>query len=178
MHYEPELKCWLGFRIGGKTTHIHDFCLSLEFLGIKDFNFFSKAITKATAKFIEISYIFYRKRTISTQEFGRSKEFDPQGQKAKKADIRPNIVVSQNLIPIGLQGTLKDLLACWETIARPLKIRKSNLESFGLMLAFLFFMALRLKLLRSAEFLCQNGPHKAKKLQNFNKCSCGLVCGL
>ena len=87
-------------------------------------------------------------------------------------------VISQNLIPIGLQGTLKDLLACWETIARPLKIRKSNLESFGLMLAFLAFMALRLKLLRSAEFLCQNGPHKAKKLQNFNKCSCGLVCGL
>ena len=31
------------------------------------------------------------------------------------------------------------------------------------MLAFLAFMALRLKSLRSAEFLCQNGPHKAKK---------------
>ena len=30
------------------------------------------------------------------------------------------------------------------------------------MLAFLAFMALRLKLLRSAEFLCRNGPHKAK----------------
>ena len=87
-------------------------------------------------------------------------------------------VVSQNLIPIGPQVTLKDLLACWGAIARPLKIRKSNLESFGLMLAFLAFMALRLKSLQSAEFLCQNGPHKAKKLQNFNKCSCGLVCGL
>ena len=24
----------------------------------------------------------------------------------------------------------------------------------------------------------QKNPHKAKKLQNFNKCSCGLVCGL
>ena len=46
------------------------------------------------------------------------------------------------------------------------------------MLAFLAFMALRLKLLQSAEFLCRNGPHEAKKLQNFNKCSCGLVCGL
>ena len=46
------------------------------------------------------------------------------------------------------------------------------------MLAFLAFMALRLKSLQSAEFLCQNGPHKAKKLQNFNKCSFGLVCGL
>ena len=46
------------------------------------------------------------------------------------------------------------------------------------MLAFLAFMAWRLKLLRSAEFLCRNGPYKAKKLQNFNKCSCGLVCGL
>ena len=46
------------------------------------------------------------------------------------------------------------------------------------MLAFLAFMALRLRLLQSAEFLCQNGPHEAKKLQNFNKCSCGLVCGL
>ena len=31
------------------------------------------------------------------------------------------------------------------------------------MLAFLAFMALRLKSLQSAEFLCQNGPHKAKK---------------
>ena len=30
------------------------------------------------------------------------------------------------------------------------------------MLAFLAFMALRLKALRWAEFLCQNGPHKAK----------------
>ena len=145
VHYEPELKCWLGFRIGGKTTHIHDFCLSLEFLGIKDFNFFSKAITKATAKFIEISYIFYRKRTISTQEFGRSKEFDPQGQKAKKADIRPNIVVSQNLIPIGLQGTLE----CWETIVKSLKIQKSSLEIFGIMSAFLAFMALGVKFLRT-----------------------------
>ena len=46
------------------------------------------------------------------------------------------VVVFQNLIPIGLQGTLYDLLTCWGTIARPLKIRKSNLESFGLMLAF------------------------------------------
>ena len=43
---------------------------------------------------------------------------------------------------------------------------------------FLAFMTLWLKLLWSAEFLCQNGPHKAKKLQNFNKCSCGLVCGI
>ena len=88
------------------------------------------------------------------------------------------VVVSQNLIPIGLQGTLYDLLASWGTIARPLKIRKSNLESFGLMLAFLAFMALRLKSLQSAESLCQNGPHEAKKLQNFNECSYGLVCGL
>ena len=30
------------------------------------------------------------------------------------------------------------------------------------MLDFLAFMALRLKSLRSAEFLCKNGPHKAK----------------
>ena len=42
------------------------------------------------------------------------------------------VVVSQNLIPIGLQGTLKDFLACWGTIVKPLKIRKSNLETFGL----------------------------------------------
>ena len=35
-------------------------------------------------------------------------------------------------------------------------------------------LALRLKLLRSAEFLCQNGPHKAKKLQNFNKVAVAL----
>ena len=46
------------------------------------------------------------------------------------------------------------------------------------MLAFLAFMALRLKLLQSAEFLCQIGPLKAKKFKKFNKCSCGLVYGL
>ena len=33
----------------------------------------------------------------------------------------------------------------------------------SLISAFLAFMALRVKLLRSAEFLCQNGPDKAKK---------------
>ena len=42
------------------------------------------------------------------------------------------VVVSQNLIPIGLQGTLYEPLECWETIVKPLKIRKSNLETFGL----------------------------------------------
>ena len=46
------------------------------------------------------------------------------------------VVVSQNLIPIGLQGTLYEPLACWETIVKPLKIRKSNLETFGLCLFF------------------------------------------
>jgi hypothetical protein len=47
--------------LGGNTTHIHDFCTSLDFLGIKDLKknkkrpkFFSKAIAKATAPFIEI----------------------------------------------------------------------------------------------------------------------------
>ena len=48
-------------------------------------------------------------------------------------------VVSQNLIPIGLQGTKYESLECWETIVKPLKIRKSNLETFGL---FLFFWPL------------------------------------
>jgi hypothetical protein len=66
---------------------------------------------------------------------------------------------SQNLIPIGLQGTLYEPLECWETVVKPLKIRKSNLETFGLFL--LSFMALGVKFLQSTEFLCRNGPHKA-----------------
>ena len=33
MHYEPEWKFWLGFWLGG---YIHDFCIPLDFLGIKD----------------------------------------------------------------------------------------------------------------------------------------------
>ena len=38
-------------------------------------------------------------------------------------------------------------------IVKPLKIRKFNLERFGLIAAFLAFMALRVKSLQSAEFL-------------------------
>ena len=60
-HYVPEWKFWLGFWQGGNTTHIHDFCIPLDFLGIKDLeknrkrpNFFSKATDKATATLIEI----------------------------------------------------------------------------------------------------------------------------
>ena len=74
------------------------------------------------------------------------------------------VVVSQNSIPIGLQGTLYDPLECWETIVKVLKIQTSTLDKFGLMSAFLAFMALGVKFLQSPEFLCQNGPHKAKKL--------------
>ena len=36
------------------------------------------------------------------------------------------VVVSKNLIPIGLQGTLYDSLEYWEMIVKPLKIRKSK----------------------------------------------------
>jgi hypothetical protein len=35
-HYEPEWEFWLGFWLGGNTTHTHDFCIPLDFLGIKD----------------------------------------------------------------------------------------------------------------------------------------------
>ena len=37
-HYEPEWKFWLGFRLGGifNITHIHNFCIPLDFLGIKE----------------------------------------------------------------------------------------------------------------------------------------------
>ena len=74
------------------------------------------------------------------------------------------VVISQTLIRIGLEGTLYDPLVCWETILTPVKIRKSRLETFGLISAFLAFMVLGVKFLQLAEFLCQNGPHKAKKL--------------
>ena len=46
---------------GENATQIHDFCIPLDFLGIKDLEknkkaqiFFSKAIAKATAPFTEI----------------------------------------------------------------------------------------------------------------------------
>ena len=43
------------------------------------------------------------------------------------------------------------LYSCWEIIVKPLKIRKSSLETFGLMSAFLAFMALG-----SNSFHCLN----------------------
>ena len=70
-------------------------------------------------------------------------------------------VVSQKVIPIGLQGTLYDPLECWETIVKVLKIQTSTLDKFGLMSAFLAFMALGVKFLRFPIFLSPNGPHKA-----------------
>ena len=48
-------------------------------------------------------------------------------------------------------------------IVKSLKIPKFNLEIFCIIAAFLAFMALWVKSLRSAEFLCQNGPDKLKK---------------
>ena len=83
-------------------------------------------------------------------------------------DLRPffssGVVVSQNLIPIGFHGTLYDPLECWKTIVKPLEIKKSSIETFGLMSAFLAFMALRVKFLQLADFFCQNGHYKVKKL--------------
>ena len=79
------------------------------------------------------------------------------------------VVISQKGVPIGLQGTLYDPLECWETIVKVLKIQTSTLDKFGLMSAFLAFMALGVKFLQLAEFLGPNGPHKAKKLQNFKQ---------
>ena len=38
----------------------------------------------------------------------------------------------------------------------------THIETFGLMSAFLAFMALGVKFLQSPEFLCQKVPHKAK----------------
>ena len=74
------------------------------------------------------------------------------------------VVVSQCSISIGLQGTLYGPLECWETIVKVLKIQTSTLAKFGLMSAFLAFMALGVKFLWFAIFLSPNGPHKAKKL--------------
>ena len=61
VHYVPEWKFWLGFWQRGNTTQIHDFCIPLDFLGIKDPQKnekrpkkFSKATDKATATLIEI----------------------------------------------------------------------------------------------------------------------------
>jgi hypothetical protein len=75
------------------------------------------------------------------------------------------VVVSQNLILIGLQGTLYEPLACWKTNVKPLKIQKSNWETFGLMSAFLAFTAFGVKFLLSAEFSCQSGPDKTKNYE-------------
>ena len=74
------------------------------------------------------------------------------------------VAVSLRSIPIGLQDTLYDPFECWKTIVKTLKIQTSTLDKFGLMSAFLAFMALGVKFLQLPEFLCQNGPHQAKKL--------------
>jgi hypothetical protein len=59
--------------LGGNTTYIHDFCIPLDFLGIKDLKKnkkrpkkISKAIAKATAPFIEILSFFGLMRTVLT----------------------------------------------------------------------------------------------------------------
>ena len=57
-HYEPEWKFWLGFWLGGNTTHIHDFCIPLDFLGTKDLQKNKKGLDKATATLIEILLFF------------------------------------------------------------------------------------------------------------------------
>ena len=84
-----EILAW--FLVRGNTTHTHDFCMLLVFLGIKDYqknkkrtNFFSKAIGKATATLIEILYFFCLIWTVLTLEFGRLKRFEPQGHKGQK----------------------------------------------------------------------------------------------
>ena len=59
-----------------------------------------------------------------------------------------------------------DPLEYWETIVKTLKIQTSTLVKIGLMSAFLAFMALGVKFLQLPEFLCQNGPHKAKNYKN------------
>ena len=74
------------------------------------------------------------------------------------------VAVSLRSIPIGLQDTLYDPFECWKTIVKTLKIQTSTLDKFGLMSAFLAFMALGVKFLQSSETLCQNGPHKVNKL--------------
>ena len=57
---------------GGNTTQIHDFCIPLDFLGIKDLKknkkgqFFLKAIAKFTAPFIEILQFFCPMWTVLT----------------------------------------------------------------------------------------------------------------
>ena len=62
----------------------------------------------------------------------------------------------------------KDLYKISKHVGRSLfilkKINKSKLQRIGLIAAFLAFMALKVKLLQSAEFLCQNGPSKPRKL--------------
>ena len=74
------------------------------------------------------------------------------------------VVISQKGVPIGLQGTLYDLLACWESIVWPLNLQQFKLAEFGLIAVFLAFMALGVKFLQLAEFLGPNGQHKAKEL--------------
>ena len=81
----------LGWR--GNTTHIHDFCTPLDFLGIKDLKknkkrtkIFSKAIAKASATYLLTFYVSFALLMwfVLTQEFGGLKEFDPQGHKGQK----------------------------------------------------------------------------------------------
>ena len=72
-HYELEWEFWLGFWLGGNNTYMHDFCIPLDFLGIKDLKknlkrpkIFSKAIAKATALFIKILSFFGLMWTVLT----------------------------------------------------------------------------------------------------------------
>ena len=66
-----EIMAW--FLVGGNTTHIHDFCKPLNFLGIKDLKKNqkmpkknSKAIAEPKAPFVEISFFFCLMWTVLT----------------------------------------------------------------------------------------------------------------
>ena len=97
LHYVPEWKFWLGFCQRGNTTHIHDFCIPLDFLGIKDpqknkkgQNFFQRPQTRPQLHLLKFCNFFALCGPFWRKNSADCSDLSLKAIKAKKANIRPN----------------------------------------------------------------------------------------
>ena len=67
-HYELEWEFWLGFCLGGNTTHTHDFFIPLDFLGIKDL--MKNKQVQCSAKIMYVSSIPPKQKPSQNSHFG------------------------------------------------------------------------------------------------------------
>ena len=79
------------------------------------------------------------------------------------------ISICQKGVPYGLKITLYDCLGPCKTIFGPKTFPQLKLVIFDLLVAFLAFMAFKVKNMAMAECWGPKGPKKPKKFLNFDK---------